>query len=200
MKRRTTKEREKLFTNYLKYKWELCRRNKEYIKDYGRLELEEIEADEMRRKWGFFDDPMDDSWPDFPVYFKKFDGNDSDSAQQEGSTFCKDLLTLTVIKDPKNRKTKKIIIELSPEAPLNIVLSGIEHLFHQKTIANFPDKRPQWEQLEVDLTIYDYFQKGISYENIANLCYPRDDLDTAVSKISKGLARIRDKIKTGKIW
>lgn len=201
MKRRSKDDCGELYKDYMKYKWELCRRNPDYYQDYQLFMDGKISRGTMIQKWGYDEDPLknfDQALISTPIRYI-----DKETSHQTSPSYRDDLFTISLVKD-ENQKAKRMIIDIDTGAPPHLILSALEHHISAiKTVENpelFPNRRPQWGMLDFDLLMFDKTKEKKTIAEIAVEHFPRSDQDTAISVTNKRLAITRRRIRTGKIW
>jgi hypothetical protein len=177
-------ERSDRWHKYLKYTWEVCRRNEDYREAYEAFKRNLVDRWDFIEKWGILGDPN----ADFPEIIK-----DVKIVKPIIPNFSESVSFSTYKADINIRNT--INLEINTQAPVWLILSAIEDLF-DKLEHNIPENRIQWNVIDNYLKIYDLRKAGNTIEDIAEkISQNRDtNLDTEIKKVKSALERVKKMI------
>jgi hypothetical protein len=198
------------YKNYLRYKWALLRRNKNYQEDFKILQ-----RSELWQKWGCWLNPALPAESAIKKLHFPVRSISEEEAAPEFYRMFGDILEAEAVEEKDNtRRPKRIVLSIDMGAPYDLVMSCLENLFtstdiYQPIVRNdkdvpvyqrtqLPTKRIQWEKLDDMFKIFDMKNGGKKIRQIAEELLPNNK--DGEREIKKRLARIRKMIKSVKLW
>lgn len=216
MKELTHEQRQEYWAKYVRFRWEITRRNKDYQCEYEDFKktideaIKHTKRMKIARKWGFAVDPLNDDpylvemGSGIPGNIKIIKSPFVDYLIDEG------LMTLIGEGSGQNLIDNEVIISIDINGPDWLTIISIENLLksiRQLLSQNITQKRIAWDMLDIYLKVFDMNGIGKSIDYIAKEIYPNEykkadiegTMPSLIRKVQRNLKTAKKIIHSGQI-